>query len=265
MKTSRMVAFAVLSALLLASIAFGQSHFATLYTFTGYYPTGLTYANGAFYGATYQFGNCGTVFELQPPAAPSGEWTETTLYAFPIQGDACYPTGALVVASSGLYGVTEDGGANLGGAAYELQPPTSLGGAWTENVIYSFAGLGEPGGDGGFPTGLFRGPAGSLYVTTCCGGTLGEGSVFELTPPASPAARGRGRCCTVSPLALMVAVRVARRPAPAAWCTARTNSAPRQTQAQYSSCLPQPFQVAPGWKPPFTPSRRSRTAPPPTT
>jgi len=174
MRTSRALTFAVLAAPLLASIAFGQSHFATLYTFTGYYPTGLTYANGAFYGATYQYTSCGTVFELQPPVAPGGAWTETTLYAFPnTVGDPCEPYGNLVVGSNGaLYGVTEGGGAyDNGGTAYELQPPTSLGGAWTENVIYSFGGLGEPGGDGGFPTGLFRGPAGSLYVTTCCGGT----------------------------------------------------------------------------------------------
>src|ERR1019366_7175442 len=57
------------------------------------------------------------------------------------------------------------------------------GGAWTETEVYSFQG---PPSDGGFPVGgLAIGKNGSLYGTTQLGGTYDQGTVYELTPPAS--------------------------------------------------------------------------------
>jgi uncharacterized repeat protein (TIGR03803 family) len=66
---------------------------------------------------------------------------------------------------------------------YELTPPTSPGGAWTETLAYSFAG---PPADGGVPVGkLVLGENGSLYGASMYGGLYNQGTVFELTPPAS--------------------------------------------------------------------------------
>jgi uncharacterized protein (TIGR03437 family) len=96
-----------------------------------------------------------------------------------------------------LYGSSEYGGSGpcteLGsgcGTIFSLTPPLSPGGAWTEAVLYSFTGA----GDGGQPSSVVIGSGGVLYGTTQFGGTgacssaptAGCGTVFSLTPPASP-------------------------------------------------------------------------------
>ncbi len=69
------------------------------------------------------------------------------------------------------------------GVVFELTPPASPGGPWTEAAIYAFMG---PPSDGGVPIGgLAIGPDGSLYGTTRGGGTYNPGTVSQLTPPAS--------------------------------------------------------------------------------
>jgi uncharacterized repeat protein (TIGR03803 family) len=66
---------------------------------------------------------------------------------------------------------------------YKLTPPVNGQGAWTATIIYRFTG--SP--DGSQPHGsLLLGKNGELYGTTYVGGSAGEGTVFELTPPASP-------------------------------------------------------------------------------
>ena len=66
------IAIAALSALL-APPSDGQTRFATLSTFTNGAPVGLTLANGVLYGVFEGPvpANCGSVFELQPPASPA--------------------------------------------------------------------------------------------------------------------------------------------------------------------------------------------------
>jgi hypothetical protein len=113
---------------------------------------------GNLYGATTDGGSkscasagqCGTVFQLAPPAHQGDPWTETVLYVFKgnASNDGATPVGGLVIDSSGnLYGTTAYGGtgdcvllgSKLGcGAVYELSPPAQKGGAWTETVLYSF-------------------------------------------------------------------------------------------------------------------------------
>jgi hypothetical protein len=75
---------------------------------------------------------------------------------------------------------------------FSLTPPSSRHGAWTEDILYSFAG--SPG-DGGNPRYgvLTIGGGGVLYGTTefggsggCVSSSPGCGTVFSLTPPASP-------------------------------------------------------------------------------
>jgi uncharacterized repeat protein (TIGR03803 family) len=64
---------------------------------------------------------------------------------------------------------------------FQLRPPARIGEAWTETVLYSFAG----GSEGANPAaGLVIGPDGSLYGTTQYGGSSNLGTVFRLRSPA---------------------------------------------------------------------------------
>jgi len=142
-------------------------------------------ANPGFYGATREGGahGVGTVFLVRPPIGGGTNCSETILYSFAGQSDAAFPLGGLVQDQAGnLYGVTLEGGANNLGAVYQLSPPASEGGSWTETVIFSFSGP-----DGTLPTGQLQfDQSGALYGTTDGGGSLQEGTVFQLVPPSGP-------------------------------------------------------------------------------
>ena len=163
--------------------------FSTLYNITGGDPLGLTSANGVLYGATWDLtstgGNCGTVFELQPPATTGGTWTETVLYSFAgNNGDACTPLAAPIVGPNGvLFGVTYAGGAYGYGAVYEVQPPAAPGAAWTETLVYSFTAAGSSSKT---TSNLILASNGVLYVAAYGGGAYGGGALLELQPPATP-------------------------------------------------------------------------------
>ena len=72
-------------------------------------------AAGNLYGATFYGGsaNSGVVFEMSPPVALGGRWTETTLYSFTGEngtGDGQNPSGDLTLDNAGnLYGTTSSG------------------------------------------------------------------------------------------------------------------------------------------------------------
>jgi uncharacterized repeat protein (TIGR03803 family) len=147
---------------------------------------------GALYGTTAHGGtsSMGTVFSLTPPATAGRRWTEAVLHSFTGSSDGCYPLAGVAVGSGGvLFGTTTSVGCSHPsyGTAFAMTPPASPGGAWTENVLYNFAG--KPT-DGGNPFGgVAIGAGGVLYGTTTYGGASGfgnAGSVFQLTPPASP-------------------------------------------------------------------------------
>ncbi len=147
-------------------------------------PTGALVfdGNGNLYGVAGD-----GVFELSPPAEPGGTWTGQTIYAFGGEPDGSAPEGSLIFDGNGnLYGVTEDGGEYNSGAVFELSPPSSPGGTWTEQVIFSFNSAG-PTGDRPQANLIFDG-SGNLYGTTEeGGGTDGTqgGAVFELSPPTT--------------------------------------------------------------------------------
>jgi uncharacterized repeat protein (TIGR03803 family) len=154
---------------------------------------------GALYGTTSSGGTCpssnsgcGTVFMLTPPAKGQTAWTETVLYSFKGGSDGISPFARLVADERGaLYGTTINGGACASsdsgcGTVFKLTPPAKGQTAWTETVLYKFAG--SP--DGAFPfAGLIVDEQGAFYGTTNSGGTcpssnFGCGTVFMLTPPA---------------------------------------------------------------------------------
>jgi len=141
--------------------------------------------DGALYGTTFAGGTSklGTVFELTPTTAVP--WEETVLHNFG-GADGEYPASALVFGSTGaLYGATGGGGGGAG-AIFELAPPSTTRGAWTETVLYAFGG-----GQNVYPNGgVLIGPGGTLYTTTrgSAVGGIGPnlGLVIALAPPATP-------------------------------------------------------------------------------
>ena len=130
---------------------------------------------GNLYGAAPSGGAYGTgvVFELSP--TPSGEWTETVLYAFLGNNDGANPNGDLVFDAAGnLYGTTDAGGTNYYGTIFQLTPTQ---GGWTENILYNFTGY--PDGDSP-NAGLIFDRAGNLYGTASGLRAGGNGTVFKL-------------------------------------------------------------------------------------
>ncbi len=150
---------------------------------------------GRIYGVTTKGGTSGhgVVFELTPPAAPHGIWTERVLHAFSGQnGDGREPRPSLAIGrdwatgtSGALYGTTVYGGVPVEdgrGTVFELAPPGTPGGEWMETELHRFTG---EDGDGAFPYGdLVISEGGAIYGTTF-GGRAGTATVFMLTPPAA--------------------------------------------------------------------------------
>ena len=150
---------------------------------------------------------CGTVYKLSPPKQNGGAWKETILYSFPTAKQGYFPNGNLAFDKAGnLYGATTYGGGKgttcdsfyqYCGTVFELSPPKTKGGKWTEKVLHAFAGgpAGKKFGDGAEPNGgLVLDSKGAVYGTTyfggdeageCNGGVggIGCGTVFKLVPP----------------------------------------------------------------------------------
>jgi uncharacterized repeat protein (TIGR03803 family) len=106
----------------------------------------------------------------QPPP-PSISLIYGGITGFPYTNLLLGPNGA-------LYGTTYAGGYGTG-TAFELAPPASPGGTWTETVLYEFHA-----NRGTFPeSALIMDKVGNLYGTTLEGGPGGGGVVFQLRPP----------------------------------------------------------------------------------
>ena len=93
------------------------------------------------------------------------------------------PQGPLVADKLGnLYGSNSSGGSGYG-TIFELSPPSTPGGGWTETTLYTFSGS----TDGAYPNGgLAIDSEGVLYGTTLQGGACLSGYcgvVFQLSPP----------------------------------------------------------------------------------
>jgi uncharacterized repeat protein (TIGR03803 family) len=173
---------------------------ATIYSFTGRNGDGISPlagvvadANGVLYGTTEEGGiqpcghnGCGIVFSLTPPSVAGGAWTEAILHSFGAEeGDGSEPYAGVILGPNGvLYGATYVGGSNQGatcgegcGIVYELVPPSSQAGTWTEVILHTFDGT-----DGSGPYASLTLANGALYGTTRFGGASNQGTVFSLVP-----------------------------------------------------------------------------------
>ena len=149
-------------------------------------------SGGVLYGTTIYGGTYGTVFSVTPPLSPGGAWTEAVLHSFAGASDGSFPMAGVAIGREGvLYGTTTYGGISDYGTVFELRPPSSTGGAWTERVLHSFAGIDRTDPQ----SGVVIGNGDVLYGTTsdpriddvtCGPGLVRCGKVYSLKPPASP-------------------------------------------------------------------------------
>jgi len=189
-----------------------------LYSFTGQdgdgvNPVGSLVADssGAIYGATQAGGaspncptsrsslpGCGTVFQLAPPQAPGGDWSEAVLYNFtgaPNDGASPWAGIGAIGANGAVYGTTLYGGNPCKnrfqglpagcGTVFEIAPPEIPGAPWTETILYAFSQVGRAFPSGANPWApVVLGANGALYGVTAAGGPNGaNGTVFEITLP----------------------------------------------------------------------------------
>lgn len=85
---------------------------------------GTTSNGGGDGNSQCNYGGCGTVFELSPPAAGGTDWTETILHSFPaVLKDGLSPNQGVIFGKNGnLYGVTPSGGASGEGGVFSVVP-----------------------------------------------------------------------------------------------------------------------------------------------
>jgi len=134
-------------------------------------------SNGVIYGTSQSNGtpDYGVVYALYPPTSPGGAWTESVLYTF--NGtDAVGPTGVVVGSGGVLYGTAASG------VVYSLTPPTVEGGQWTYQALAYLTNNGHSSSPEAPPV---IGAGGVLYGTIFDAPTP-AGSIFSLTPPATP-------------------------------------------------------------------------------
>jgi hypothetical protein len=137
---------------------------------------------GNLYGATMLSDGSGPgiVFELSPPGAGDGQWTESVLFSgygnqVPIDLYA-----SLILDQKGnLYSTSVFGGTYDSGTVFELRRPLTKDGSWTEVNLHSFDRQ-EDNGDGPVSPVIFD-TEGNLYGTLFAGGLWGQ--VFQLSPP----------------------------------------------------------------------------------
>jgi uncharacterized repeat protein (TIGR03803 family) len=171
----RMGLAAIMGAMLLLAVVFGQASaqtLTTLYSFDGANGSnpnaGLVLSGSTLYGTAASGGanGDGTVFSV-----PVGGGTATTLFAFDgIQG--AYPNGGLVLSGSTLYGTTSEGSLPSGTIGDGTVFSIPVGGG-TPTTLCSFDET-----DGTHPNGGLVLSGSTLYGTTF-GDANGDGTIFD--------------------------------------------------------------------------------------
>jgi hypothetical protein len=155
----------------------------------------LVSGTGELFGVALTGGNAaqGTLYKLSPEGS---SWTDRLLYSFSAlsPADGYDPAGLVAGPTSSIYygGATTGGYCGIpqifcGGTVFQLHQPTTQGGAWTLQVLYTFQG----GTDGAIPYDLIKDNQGTLYGVTYYGGfvdsgacqVLGCGTIFKITFP----------------------------------------------------------------------------------
>jgi uncharacterized repeat protein (TIGR03803 family) len=169
----------------------GAWGFRMLYSFGS--SEGVSQGSLTFHGPGFLYlMAAGGVVELVPPASAGGAWTQNILHVFASGGgnnqdDGYDPAWGVTFDNAGnLYGVNQDGGykGQFGtpcdpaycGSVFELSPPASGTGAWTETTLHLFGGP-----DGNHPTSApFFYSNGVLYGVTQTGGKGGSGVLYGI-------------------------------------------------------------------------------------
>jgi uncharacterized repeat protein (TIGR03803 family) len=138
-------------------------------------------ANGNLFGTTVAGGTSGdgTVFEIAKTASGYAS-SPTTLVSFSGANGAQPSDGLLADASGDLFGTTVSGGTSGNGTVFEIVK-TSSGYASAPTTLVSFNGT-----NGAAPyASLIADANGDLFGATYSGGTLGDGTVFEIVKTSS--------------------------------------------------------------------------------
>lgn len=128
---------------------------------------------------------CGTIYALKPPHGGNQSWKLDVLYDFQNNGDGWFPEAPVTLGPRGsLFGYPAGGSY---GTVFQLKRPPNGSTNWTYHVLYTFTN----GADGNLEyviaplvwhnRALYGIASGGS--STC--GSVGCGSVFRLTPPAS--------------------------------------------------------------------------------
>lgn len=156
------------------------SNFTLLHKFAGgatdgAYPYGsLTFENGGLYGMTYLGGvsNDGAIFRMETNGA-----NFSLVHSFARGRDGGLPYGDLLTVGDRFYGMTSDGGSNVGRGTLFSIGTNGTG----YQVLHDFSG-----GDGSIPRGSLLELDGVLYGTTTDGGSnSNRGIVFRINSDGS--------------------------------------------------------------------------------
>lgn len=168
-------------AALIATTAAAQTE-TILYSFSSPVdPTGrfIQLKSGAIVGTTYYGGSSskGGVYQLKEKG---GSWKYKQVYSFTGSGGANPYDGLTIDKVNGIFGASQNGGANGYGTVFTLSPTQS--GSWNQTVLHNFTGA-----DGGFPEGVLiaNSAADRLYGTTSAGSSSGCGNVFSIATGGS--------------------------------------------------------------------------------
>jgi uncharacterized repeat protein (TIGR03803 family) len=174
----------------LYELAAGATSITILHTFSaltssdntdGAEPLGnLLLENGVLYGTCFEGGTSGvgTIFDYN-----LGSSTFATLCDIAPDDSSGAPQGGLIMDSSGdLLGTTKTGGTYGDGSIFELTYSAGSGYATAISILYSFsANTGGDNPDGKNPYGgVIMDSNGDLFGTARAGGTVGDGTIWEL-------------------------------------------------------------------------------------